>query len=249
MPERGNASRRVAVVTGGSGGIGHACTARLARDGFAVVVNFGSNSAQAGTVVAEIRDAGGTAVTAQGDVADEAAMARVFDTAENEFGGVDVVVHTAARQFPSLLVDLDLTVLDSLNRTNIRGTFVVDQQAAHRVRFGGAIMNFSSSVLGTSRPGFGPYAASKGAVEALTLILAHELRGRDVTVNAVAPGQTETETFRNWNSQTDIERFIDAIPLGRLAQPADIANVVAFLASPQGHWINGQVIRANGGLL
>jgi 3-oxoacyl-[acyl-carrier protein] reductase len=249
MPHQVSDYQPVAVVTGGSGGIGRACTARLASDGLAVIVNFGSNGAQADTMVAKIRDAGGTALAAQGDVADEAAMARVFDTAENEFGGVDVVVHTAARQSPSLLVDLDLAVLDSLHRTNIRDTFVVDQQAARRVRSGGAIINFSSSVLGTARPGFGAYAASKGAVEALTLTLAHELRGRDVTVNTLAPGQTETDGFRDWNSQADIERFVAAIPLGRLAQPADIANAVAFLASPQGHWINGQVIRANGGLL
>jgi 3-oxoacyl-[acyl-carrier protein] reductase len=249
MPEQGSDSLPVAVVTGGSGGIGRACAARLAHDGFAVVVNFGSNCEQADTAVANIRDAGGTALAAQGDVADEAAMTRVFDTAENEFGGVDVVVHTAARQTPSLLVDLDLAVLDSLHRNNIRGTFVVDQQAARRVRPGGAIINFSSSVLGTVRLGFGAYAASKAAVEALTLTLAHELRGRDVTVNTVAPGQTETESFRNWNSGADIERFAAAIPLGRIARPADIGNVVAFLASPQGRWINGQVIRANGGLL
>jgi 3-oxoacyl-[acyl-carrier protein] reductase len=249
MLEHGSDSQLVAIVTGGSGGIGRACAARLAHDGFAVVVNFGSNSDQAATVVADIVGAGGTALAAQGDVADEAAMARVFDTAEDEFGGVDVVVHTAARQIHSLLVDLDLVVLDSLHRTNIRGTFVVDQQAARHVRPGGAIINFSSSVLGTARPGFGAYAASKGAVEALTLTLAHELRSRDVTVNTVAPGQTETESFRNWNSQADIERFIGAIPLGRLAQPADLANVVVFLASPQGRWINGEVIRANGGLL
>jgi 3-oxoacyl-[acyl-carrier protein] reductase len=247
MPEQVNPWQRVAVVTGASGDIGRACAARLARDGFAVMVNFGSGQADA--VVADIRGVGGAASAAQGDVADEAAMAHVFDRAENDFGGVDVVVHTAARQTPSLLVDLDLAVLDSLHRTNIRGTFVVDQQAARRVRSGGAIVNFSSSVLGTSRPGFGAYAASKGAVEALTLTLAHELRGRDVTVNTVAPGQTETESFQKWNSQADIERFIDAIPLGRLGQPADAANVVAFLASPQGRWINGQVIRANGGLL
>jgi 3-oxoacyl-[acyl-carrier protein] reductase len=249
MPQQVSDSGPVAVVTGGSGGIGRACAMRLGRDGFTVVVHFGSDGLQANAVVADVRNAGGKAVALQGDVADEAAMARVFDTAETEFGGVDVVVHTAARNLPALLADLDLSVLDSVHRTNIRGTFVVDQQAVRRVRPGGALINFSSSVLGTPRPGFGPYAASKGAVEALTLILAHELRGRDVTVNTLAPGQTETESFRNWNSQADIERFIDAIPLGRLAQPSDIADVVAFLASPQGRWINGQVIRANGGLL
>jgi 3-oxoacyl-[acyl-carrier protein] reductase len=158
-------------------------------------------------------------------------------------------VHTAARNVRSLLVDLDLAVLDSLYRTNIRGTFVVDQQAAQRIRSGGAIINLSSSVLQAGLPTFGAYTASKGAVEALTLILARELKGRDVTVNAVAPGQTATDTFLSLQSEAEIQRGVDAIPLGRLAQPADIASVVAFLAGPDGHWINGQVIRANGGFL
>ncbi len=242
-------SSRVAVVTGGSGGIGRACALRLARDSFSVVINFGSNSAKADQAVADIHGIGGAAVAAKGDVADEAAMAAVFDRAEAEFGGVDVVVHTAARKVRSLLVDLDLAVLDSLYRTNIRGTFVVDQQAARRIRSGGAIINLSSSVLQAGLPTFGAYTASKGAVEALTLILARELKGRDVTVNAVAPGQTATDTFLSLQSEAEIQRGVDAIPLGRLAQPADIANVVAFLAGPDGHWINGQVIRANGGLL
>lgn len=242
-------SSRVAVVTGGSGGIGRACALRLARDSFSVTINFGSNSAKADQTVADIRSIGGAAVATKGDVADEAAMAAVFDRAEAEFGGVDVVVHTAARNVRSLLVDLDLAVLDSLYRTNIRGTFVVDQQAARRIRSGGAIINLSSSVLQAGLPTFGAYTASKGAVEALTLILARELKGRDVTVNAVAPGQTATDTFLSLQSEAEIQRGVDAIPLGRLAQPADIASVVAFLAGPDGHWINGQVIRANGGFL
>lgn len=249
MSEQVSTSARVAVVTGGSGGIGSTCALRLARDGFAVVVSFGSNTTQADAVVSEIRGAGGAALAAQADVADDTAVAGVFDHAETEFGGVDVVVHTAARNLPSRLVDLDLAVLDRVHRTNIRGTFVVDEQAARRARPGGAIINFSSSVLGTARPGFGPYAASKGAVEALTLTLAHELGDRDVTVNTVAPGQTVTDTFRKLQTDAEIRRFINAVPLGRLGRPNDIANVVAFLASPQGHWINGQVIRANGGIL
>jgi 3-oxoacyl-[acyl-carrier protein] reductase len=183
------------------------------------------------------------------DVADEAGMAAVFDRAADEFGGVDVVVHTPARNIPTPLVDLDLSELDSMHRTNIRGTFVVDQLAARRIRPGGAIINFSTSALGAALPGFGAYAASKGAVEALTLILAHELRGRDVTVNVVAPGQTVTDACLANTTEADRDRFAQAIPLGRLAQPADIAEVVAFLAGPHGRWINGQVIRANGGLL
>jgi 3-oxoacyl-[acyl-carrier protein] reductase len=147
------------------------------------------------------------------------------------------------------IVDLDLDVLDSVYRTNIRGTFVVDQLAARRLRRGGSIINFSTSVVGTSFPTYGAYAASKGAVEVLTLILARELRGRDVTVNAVAPGPTATDLFLDGKSDEQVQQLAHAVPLERLGQPSDIADIVAFLAGPAGHWINGQVIRANGGLV
>ncbi|MGW4089796.1 SDR family oxidoreductase [Nocardia sp. NPDC004750] len=243
------AGGRVAVVTGGSRGIGRACAERLAGDGFAVVLNFASNAAEADRAAEEIRGAGGVALTAQGDVADESAMAAVFDRAESEFGGVDVVVHAAGRMQLAPVAELDLAVLDSLHRTNIRGTFVVDQQAARRLRPGGAIVNFSTSVVGAAFPTYGAYAASKGAVEALTLILARELRGRDVTVNAVAPGPTATDLFLDGKDDATIARLAEAVPLQRLGTPADIAAVVAFLAGPHGHWVNGQIIRANGGLI
>lgn len=249
MATTNGGSARVAVITGGSRGIGRACAERLAADGFAVVLNFASNAAEADNTAEAIRGAGGVAVTAQGDVADESAMAEVFDRAESEFGGVDVVVHAAGRMQLAPLVELDLAVLDSTYRTNIRGTFVVDQQAARRLRPGGAIINFSTSVVGTGFPTYGAYAASKGAVEALTMILARELRGRDVTVNAVAPGPTATDLFLDGKDDATIQRLADAVPLQRLGTPADIAAVVAFLAAPQGHWVNGQVIRANGGLV
>ncbi|WP_159841128.1 SDR family oxidoreductase [Nocardia sp. CY41] len=249
MATTNGGSARVAVVTGGSRGIGRACAERLAADGFAVVVNFASNAAEADNTAEAIRGAGGVAMTAQGDVADESAMVAVFDRAESEFGGVDVVVHAAGRMQLAPLVDLDLAVLDSTYRTNIRGTFVVDQQAARRLRPGGAIINFSTSVVGTAFPTYGAYAASKGAVEALTMILARELRGRDVTVNAVAPGPTATDLFLDGKDDATIQRLADVVPLQRLGTPADIAAVVAFLAGPQGHWVNGQIVRANGGLV
>ncbi|MGW4714928.1 SDR family oxidoreductase [Nocardia sp. NPDC004260] len=243
------AGGRVAVVTGGSRGIGRACAERLAGDGFAVVLNFASNAAEADSAAEEIRGAGGVAFTAQGDVADESAMAAVFDRAESEFGGVDVVVHAAGRMQLAPVAELDLAVLDSLHRTNIRGTFVVDQQAARRLRPGGAIVNFSTSIVGAAFPTYGAYAASKGAVEALTMILARELRGRDVTVNAVAPGPTATDLFLDGKDDATIARLAEAVPLQRLGTPADIAAVVAFLAGPHGRWVNGQIIRANGGLV
>jgi 3-oxoacyl-[acyl-carrier protein] reductase len=249
MTEQTAAGTRVAIVTGGSRGIGRQCAERLGADGYSVVVSFASNAAEAHVAVAAAEAKGAKAIAVQGDVADEAAAARLFDLAEETFGGADVVVHAAGRMVLSTVADLDLAVLDALHRTNIRGTFVVSQQAARRLRPGGSVINFSTSVVGTSFPTYGAYAASKGAVEALTLILARELRGRDVTVNAVAPGPTATDLFLDGKDQDTIDRLARAVPLERLGTPADIAEVVAFLASPAGHWVNGQNIRVNGGLV
>src|SRR5918995_5686144 len=243
-----NANGRVAIVTGGSRGIGRETAERLSKDGFAIVLNYAGNEQEADAAVKAITDAGGRATAVQADVADDEAVVRLFDLAEREFGGVDVVVHAAGVMPLSPLVDLDLEVFDRMYRTNIRGTFVVDQQAARRIRPGGTIVNFSSSVLGLAREGYSGYAASKGAVEAMTLIVARELRGRDVTVNAVAPGPTATALFLDGKDEETIGRMAAQPPLERLGSPADIAEVVAFLAGP-GHWVNGQVLRANGGIV
>ena len=239
-------SKRVAIVTGGSRGIGRGVVRRLAADGFAVVVNYAGNRDEAEAAVAE---AGADAIAVQADVADEQAVARLFDAAEEAFGGVDVVVNAAGRMDLAPLADFDLAVFDELMRVNVRGTFVVGQQAVRRLRDGGALVNFSSSVIGLAFPTYSAYVASKGAVEALTLVLARELRGRDVTVNTVAPGPTATSLFLDNNSDEAIERLSKQPPLERLGQPEDIAGVVAFLAGPDGHWVNGQVLRANGGVI
>jgi len=240
---------RVAIVTGGSRGIGHAVVRQLVGDGFAVVVGYAGRKDAADEAVAEVQRAGGQAVAVQADVADEQQVAALFDTAERTFGGVDVVVHAAGRLDLAPIAELDLDVLDSLYRTNIRGTFVVAQQAARRIRSGGAVINFSTSVVGLAFPGYGAYAASKGAVEALTLVLAREMRGRDVSVNAVAPGPTATGLFFEGKDEETIARLAAQPPLERLGTPEDIASVVGFLAGPSGHWVNGQVLRANGGII
>jgi 3-oxoacyl-[acyl-carrier protein] reductase len=239
---------RVAIVTGGSRGIGRSVVEELAGEGLAVVVGYAANRAEAKETVAAAEAKGAQAIAMSADVADEGAVSKLFDAAESTFDGVDIVVNAAGVMSLAPLVDFDLGVLDRMLRTNVRGTFVVNQQAARRVRPGGAIVNFSSSVIGRVLPAYSGYAASKAAVEAMTFILAHELRGRDVTANAVAPGPTATDMFLKGKDEDAVSRFANAVPLERLGTPADIAAVVAFLASPSGHWINGQTIRVNGGI-
>ncbi|MGP8009429.1 MAG: SDR family oxidoreductase [Acidimicrobiales bacterium] len=239
---------RVAIVTGGSGGFGRAVAERLASDGMPVVVHYSSNRGLAEEVVAGIAAAGGSAIAAGGDVADEADMASLFQVAEQQYGGVDVVVHTAGILKLSTLADLDLDDFDQIVRVNLRGTFVVDQQAVRKVRSGGAIVNFSTSVSRRAVPTYAGYAATKGAVDVITMILAKELKGRDVTVNTVAPGPVATPMFLGSRDQAAIDTLASMPALGRLGRPEDIAAIVAFLAGPA-RWINGQVLYADGGLI
>ncbi|TDC52731.1 SDR family oxidoreductase [Jiangella ureilytica] len=239
---------RVAIVTGGSRGIGRQTAARLGSEGYAVVVTYGGAKDEGEQAAAEVVAAGGQAIAVQADIADETSVAALFDEAERVFGGVDVVVNSAGIMRLAPLAELDLAELDAHLRTNVRGAFVVDQQAVRRVRPGGAIINVTSSLTRFARPGYSAYAASKGAVEAITLILARELRGRDITVNAVAPGPTSTALFLEGKPQELIDRMAAEVPLERIAAPTDIAEVIAFLAGPA-RWINGQTLYANGGAI
>ncbi|MDO3301062.1 SDR family oxidoreductase [Mycobacteroides abscessus subsp. massiliense] len=245
--EAGNI-RRVAVVTGGSRGIGRRCAERLIADGIAVAIVFGNNQAEADGAVQALTAAGGQALAVKADVSDEVAVADAFTHVEQIFGGIDVVVHAAGVMRLALLSELDLDEFDRIHRVNVRGTFVIDQQAVRRVRAGGAIINFASSVVDLAMPTYSAYAASKGAVEAITLILARELRGRDITANAVSPGPTATALFLDGKDEATVERLASQAPLERLGTPDDIAEVVAFLAGP-GRWVNGQVVRVNGGII
>ncbi|MBC2238001.1 SDR family oxidoreductase [Listeria innocua] len=240
-------NKRVAFILGGSGGIGKAIAEKLVEQNFAVAVHYSGNKVKAEALVEEIIKAGGEAISVGGDVADEAQMIDAFELITARFGGVDVVINTAGIMKLSPIATLDMEDFDQIQRTNVRGTFVVSKQAALSVRKGGAIINFSTSVTRTSFPAYGAYVASKAAVESLTLILARELRGKDITVNTVAPGPTATPLFLTGKDDETIENLAKATPLERLGQPDDIAETVAFLAGPA-RWVNGQTIFTNGGL-
>jgi 3-oxoacyl-[acyl-carrier protein] reductase len=234
-------------VTGASKGIGAALAKRLAADGFQTVVNYSSSAAEAAQVVAAIKEAGGRARAIGANVADASAMRALFDQAETEFGPVDVLVNNAGILKVSPLAAVTDVDYQSQIAVNLTGTFNGMREGARRVRDGGRIINLSTSIIGHFLPNYGVYVATKAAVEAMTHVLAKELGVRGVTVNAVAPGPVATELFLTGRSDELIRRLTSDIPLGRLGQPEDIASVVSFLTSPEGGWINGQVVKANGG--
>lgn len=239
-----NNNSKSAIVTGGSRGIGAAISQRLARDGFALVVNYAGDAAQAEAVVAAIRAGGGTAVAVQGDVSQPDDVARVFDAAEQAYGRIDVVVNSAGIMPLAPIAQSSLADFDRVISTNLRGSFLVLAQAAERLREGGRIVALSTSAIAKSFPGYGPYVAAKAGVEALVHVLANELRGRGITVNAIAPGPVGTELFRRGKSD---EQIAQLAPLQRIGTPEEIAAAVAFLAGPDGSWVNSQVLRVNGG--
>jgi 3-oxoacyl-[acyl-carrier protein] reductase len=237
-----------AIVTGASRGIGAAIAERLAQDGFSVVVNYAGSEGEATALVNKIKATGGHAITAQADVSEGAEVARMFDVAEKEFGGADVLVNNAGIMSLSTIATTGDATFDRLIAVNLKGTFNGLREAAKRLRSGGRIINFSTSVIGLRLETYGIYAATKSAVETLTAVLSKELRGRSITVNAIAPGPTATDLFLNGKSEELIDRMAKMNPLERLGTPQDIAAAVSFLAGTDGSWINGQVLRANGGM-
>jgi 3-oxoacyl-[acyl-carrier protein] reductase len=238
---------RVAIITGGSGGIGRVVAKRLANDGFAIAVHYAGNPAKAESVVSEINNGGGKAIAVQANVAKAADVENLFKQTLDAFGRIDVVVHSAGIMPLLPIAGGNLETFDKVIATNLRGAFLILGQAAQHVPAGGRIIAFSSSVIAESFPNYGPYIASKAGVEGLVRVLANELRGRNITVNAVAPGPIPTELFLKGKTQAQIEEFKKLPPLERLGQAEDIAGVVSFLAGPDGQWINAQVVRANGG--
>ena len=242
-------NQQVALVTGASRGIGAAIAQRLARDGFTVIVNYTESAEPAEALVRTIQQAGGQALAAKADVSSPTDVRRLFDAAETAFGGVDVLVNNAGIMTLANLTDVDDASFDRQIAVNLKGTFNTLREAATRLRSGGRIVNFSSSVVALLQPGYAVYAATKAGVEAMTSVFAKELRGRNITVNAIAPGPTATDLFLKGKPQELVDRLSKLAPLERLGQPEDIAATVAFLAGPDAGWINGQVLRANGGII
>lgn len=243
------ADPRSVIVTGSSRGIGRAVAERLAADGWAVVVNFAGNRQAADQVVAGIENSGGRAMAVQADVSVAADAMRLFDETERAFGGVDALVNNAGVMSMTPIADTDDATFERMFAVNVRGTFFTLRAAAKRVRDGGRIVNFSTSATHLQLPGYATYCATKAAVEVYTSILAKELRGRSITVNAVAPGPVATELFFEGKSEEQIARLANLNPFGRLGEPQDIAGVVSFLLSADAGWVNGQVLRANGGMV
>jgi 3-oxoacyl-[acyl-carrier protein] reductase len=240
---------KIAIVTGASRGIGAAISRRLAADGFGVIINYAASADAAESLATEIEKAGSRALAVKADVSDPVAVKTMFDTAEKEFGGADVLVNNAGLMLLSPIAETTDELFDRLIAINLKGVLNGMREAAKRLRSGGRIISFSSSVVGLYQPTYAVYAATKAGVEAMTHVLSKELRGRNITVNAVAPGPTATDLFLKGKPQEVIDHLSKLAPLERLGQPEDIANAVAFLAGPDGAWVNGQVLRVNGGII
>ena len=239
---------KVALVTGGSRGIGRAVVERLARDGAAVIFSYQRDEEAADDVVKAVSGAGGKAWSVRADQGETVDVVRLYDVAEDKGGGLDIVVNNAAVGIVGLITDTSDSEFDRVMAVNLRGTFVSVREAARRLRAGGRIINVSTVNTVMHGPGIALYAASKGAVEQLTVVAAHELGPRSITVNTVSPGATDTEMLRANNSPESREEMAAMSPLGRLGQPADVADVIAFLAGPDGRWMTGQNLRAGGGI-
>lgn len=241
--------QKVAIVTGASRGIGAALAKRLAGDGMAVVINYSSSASEAEALAADIHEQGGNAIALRADVTKAQEVRQLFEETERRLGKVDVLVNNAGIFKALPVAETDDALFERTIAVNLAGVFNTLREASTRLNDGGRIISFSTSVLGLNLPGYALYGASKAAVETLTRVFAKEMRGRNVTVNAVAPGPVATELFLSGKSEEQIEHFARMPPLERLGQPEDIAAVVSFLAGPDAAWINGQVLRANGGLV
>ncbi|MFH1805746.1 MAG: SDR family oxidoreductase [Pseudomonadota bacterium] len=239
---------KTALVTGASRGIGAAIARRLAEDGFAVIINYAHSAEKAESLATSLTAQGHHALAIRADIADPKAVTQMFEQARDHVGGIDVIVNNAGVMTTQPLADISDATFDQMFDINLRGSFNMMREAARFLRDGGRVINLSTTALALKLPGYGVYNATKAAVEALTGVFAKELRGRNITVNAVAPGPVATELFLNGKTDGQIAHFAKMPPLERLGQPDDIAGVISFLAGPDSGWVNGQILRANGGL-
>jgi 3-oxoacyl-[acyl-carrier protein] reductase len=242
------AVRKSAIVIGGSRGIGRSIALRLAADRFAVAISYAENTEAADEVLNEIRHVGGEAISVKGEVSDLASVGELFATTLMSFGRIDVVVNIMGTMPLTPIAKGDVDTFDKVIRTNLRGTYLVFSHASERIADGGRIIAFSGSAPRKSILGYEPYVAAKAGIEGLVRVFANEMRGRSVTVNAVSPGPTGTELFLNQKSEDDIAQPTTPAPLEGRGTPEDIASLVSFLAGPESGWINGQVLRSNGGV-
>ena len=239
---------KVAIVTGASRGIGRAIALRLSQEGASVVVNYARGAQQAKEVVSAIEAAGGKALAVQADVSKTAEIRDLFDRTQETYSQIDILVNNAGVILYKPVAEVTEAEFDNLFAINVKGTFFACQEAAKRMAEGGRIVNFSSSTTAMMLPTYGVYVATKGAVEQLTRSLAKELGDRQITVNVISPGPTDTELFTVGKTAEQIQRFTQMTALGRLGKVEDIADVTAFLCSEQARWITGQNIRVNGGI-
>jgi 3-oxoacyl-[acyl-carrier protein] reductase len=240
---------KTAVVTGGTRGIGRAIVERLARDGAKVVFNYAQSVEAAAEVVRAVEETGGTAHGVRLNLAEPGAAERLMEIAEERFGGLEILVNNAATNIAvASIAETDEELFDRVMAVNTKSAFLTIRYAARHMRDGGRIINISTLNTVRPAPGIAPYAASKGALEQLTAVAAQELGPRGIIVNTVSPGATDTELLRGSNSAENLQMVVGITPLGRLGQPSDVADVVAFLAGPDGRWVTGQNIRATGGI-
>ena len=240
---------KTVLVTGASGGIGGAVAKRLAMDGFSVIAHYSGSSNKADEAVAAIRQAGGSAVALPADISKPTEVKKLFEDGQAALGRLYAVVNTVGIMPLAPIATGDIEAFDKVIATNLRGSYLMMSEAANQVSEGGRIVLFSSSVVVKNFPEYGAYIASKAGVEGLTHVLANELGPRQITVNAVAPGPVATPLFLKGKSDEQIQAMSKMVPLGRLGQPEDIEGVIAFLLSKDAGWINGQVIRVNGGFV
>ena len=238
---------KVAIVTGSSRGIGAQIAKALSSAGARVVVNYSGNEKAAGQVVAIIKAAGGEAIAVRADVSNAAEVKTLFDAAIAQFGKVDILINNAGIALYKRIQETTDEEFDRLMAINLKGVFVTLREAATRLEGGGRIVNFSSSVTRLMLPTYGPYSASKAAVEQLTRVFAKEVGARGITVNSISPGPTNTELFTVGKSEEAIQRLASMAALGRIGKPEDIARVVLFLVSEEAAWVSAQNIGANGG--